>query len=484
MTHLTSPAEGRLSRRSLILGAAAAALAPSLVACSKSADATNSVAVPTGPGPGHYKLDLGGYRGPELSSKTVTLRFMRQDYTPQVNQFLQSLYAKFTAAYPNVTIKEEIVPYGDLVTKLQVYVAAGNAPDLMMGRNDFTVAYSVGQIALPLEGYLTDGFVKDIGAPLREAGSNSGHLYCLPWDNNTEVLYFNRDIFKRAGVAPPPEPEDPSGGWTMEQLFEAMHALQTNLRKKGDTKTWALAASTAGNGGPGSNYTQHESFWIRTMGDRSAAKDTSAYRAWAGISDDGLASTGYLDAPEAVQGMTYYQETFKDGLTPVGAVPDQLSAGTAALSLDSFSVANFYSRPENKPSFSWGVTPWPRGKTLFGCSSSDSPIVWAKTPNPDAAVALGAYLTNDANRIQFHRLWGSIPARASLIAQMPEYQHPIQQLAVKLSETNSPAPRTVGWFDYFNTINPAVKDIALGADPAQALHAAAQKIDQNLKKYK
>jgi multiple sugar transport system substrate-binding protein len=42
----------------------------------------------------------------------------------------------------------------------------------------------------------------------------------------------------------------------------------------------------------------------------------------------------------------------------------------------------------------------------------------------------------------------------------------------------------VGWFDYFNSVNPAVKDIAIGADPKERLRQASQQIDGLLAKYR
>ena len=108
---------------------------------------------------GKYRLDLGGYDGPELSSKPIHLRFMRQSYTPSVEALFTKMYKNFTTAYPNVTISQELVPYGNLTTKLQVYVASGNAPDIMMGRNDFTLAYNAGNISLPLNEYFTKEFL-------------------------------------------------------------------------------------------------------------------------------------------------------------------------------------------------------------------------------------------------------------------------------------------------------------------------------------
>ena len=33
----------------------------------------------------------------------------------------------------------------------------------------------------------------------------NGDLLCLPWETNPTFLHFNRDIFTKANVAPPPE---------------------------------------------------------------------------------------------------------------------------------------------------------------------------------------------------------------------------------------------------------------------------------------
>ena len=469
-----------LHRRAFLGGLGALGVAGLLAACGDDQPSSSAAApsVSKGPGPGGYKLDLGGYQGPELTSKPVTLRFMRQSYSPEVNTFFTGLYEKFSAAYPNITIKEELVPYGDLPTKLKLYVSSGDAPDVMMGRNDFTPAYAAGRIALPLNDYFTKAYLDDLYAPLLDAVSAAGKVYCLPWDNNVEVMLFNRDLFARAKVATPPESIDEA--WTIEAMLDTMRALKRNL----PSGSYALASSTAGNGGPGSNYTQHESFFIRMMGDPKAATDSDEYKTWAGVSPDGLSVTGYVDSAGAVAGMTHYQDFFSEGLTPTGVVADQLSAGTAALSMDSFSVANLYSSAAGKPKFGWGVAPMPRGKSLFGCNTSDSPLVWSGSKNANEAVALVAYLCNDANRIGFARGWGSVPARSSLTEQMTEYHGPQQQLAVELAKLSSPSPKTPGWFDYFNAMNPAVKDIALGADPAATLHSTAQKIDALLKKYR
>jgi ABC-type glycerol-3-phosphate transport system substrate-binding protein len=481
MTEPASSLSSGLSRRSLLRGmaggAAGLALAPLLGSLPVQAAPT------PGSNPGKYKLDLGGYTGPELTADTITLKVMRQDFPPAVNDSISAAYTAFSKAYPNITVQEERVPYGDLPQKVQVYVASGTAPDVMMGRNDFASAYAAGQLTAPLQKYLSQDFLDDMYAPLRDSATIDGNLTCLPWETNPVYMMFNKDIFKKLGVATPPEVTDIHAGWTVEQYLACFKELTTKLRASGDTATFALASSTYGNGGPGSNYTQLESIWVRMMGDPAADKSSSTYKTFAGVSDDGLTATGYIDTPEAAAGMTNYQSLFKNGYTPTGFVPDQFTAGTAAVTFGGTGAgARLKAAGQN---FAWGASPAPTGKIAYTTTVADSPFVWSGSPHLNEAVALLAFLNNDTNRNAFHDTWGSMPVRKSLIAMRAAHvTDPTLPLAIAVANSAYGPPKSVGWFDYFSAINPAVKDIALGADPQQRLHDVAGQIDGLLAKYK
>ncbi|MFJ5956646.1 extracellular solute-binding protein [Paenarthrobacter sp. NPDC092416] len=476
-----------VDRRSVLKAAAAlgafAAFTPMIGACSSGGSPTAAGTVSRGPGPGGYKIDLGGYQGPELRTEAITIRVMRQSYTDPVNKLVTGMYDRFSAAYPNIKIQEELVPYGDLQQKMQVYVSSGKAPDLMMGRSDFAPAYKAASSTLPMREYFTDSYWQDIAPTLLDSVTFDGQTYAMPWEHLAMNMIINKDLFKLAGVALPPETSDPQKGWTVQEWLKAFKDLRAGFDAQGRRDLWPLAASVFGNGGPGSNYGQLESLWIRMMGDPQADKSTSAYKTFAGISDDGLTSTGYVDTPEAIEGMRNYQRLFQERLTPIGSVPDQMVSSTAAVSFAGPNQAGIWLSGA-KPSFDWGVSPLPRGATILTCNASDSMVVWAGSPNPSETAALLGYLNNDANRIEFHKAWGSLPVRNSVIEQIPELRDSTAlALAVNMGKISAAAPKTPGWFEYFNTMNPIVKDIALGADPDSALKDAARKVDGQLKKY-
>jgi len=432
---------------------------------------------------GSYKLDLGGYRGPAPTTQAVQLRLTRQSYPPPVEQWWKNMYAEWAAAYPNITVQEETVPYGDLQQKLQTYVAAGDVPDLMMGRGDFVQAYVFNSLVTDLSQYLSDDFVGDITPAVRSQQTVDGKLYAWPWETNNSILYFNKDIWGSAGVPTPPETTDINAGWTWDQFGDAWGQLLQKLNASGASDMYPLAASEYGNGGPGSNY-WYESIYIRSNGDPNAAKDSTLYKTYAGVSPDGATATGYVDTPEAIKGMTFYQSLFSKKLTPSVAQARMFEDGKAATRFAGLGSFLRWTDPSMLLPFKWGATPTPRGNIVLTSTTGDSPIIMAKAKHPVEAVALMAFATNDTNRLTWHKVWGNPPARTSLFPQMG-YTDPILQLSVNsINVAGYPPPITPGYLEYFSAMNTAVKDIGLGAPVEARLHQVAGEIDGLLAPYK
>jgi multiple sugar transport system substrate-binding protein len=466
--------------------AASSATGGSSAATSSAAASTGaSQATGTGSGTGSsgskYKLDLGGYQGPELTTDQITIKFLRQSYSDTMNAHFVDLYKQFNVAYPNIKIAEELIPYGNLPQKIQIYTQSGDAPDIMMSRLDFTTYMGKSGTALDLTNFYTQAYRDDLYQ--FKSASVDGKLYLMPWEGYVPVVLYNRGIFSKAGVDTPPAVTELNAGWTQDEFIEKMVELTKNLRQKGDSATWALESSILGNGGPGSNYTQCESIWVRGMGQRDAAAGTSQHNTWQGVSDDGLTATGYINTDEAVKGMANYQRMFAEGLTPKSAIPSQFQGQQAAMSMNSTRQILQRDQPGGKAPFDVGMTLDPRGNMLFGCNSGDAPFVWAKSKHPNEAAALLGFLCSDANQVPYFRARGAFITRRSLAANMQEYQTPDGKLSLKIADNSDGAPQTVGWNEYYSTINPAVKDIALGADPKKTLDQAAKVIDDQLKKY-
>jgi multiple sugar transport system substrate-binding protein len=446
-----------------------------------------AAAPPTGPSTAakpQYKLDLGGYTGPAPTSQPVKLRLMRQVYAPAGDTWWKNLYAKWAEAYPNITVEEETLPYGDLAPKLLTHVASGDPPDIMMGKGDFVLAYVYNAIALNLSDLLSADFIADITPSVKSQLVVDGRLYAWPYESSQIMTYFNKDLWQKAGLQTPPEVSNLSEGWSWDQYEDAWQKLPDAFARDGSAESGvtALASSDYGNGGPGSNYFI-EGIFIRSEGDPAAPKESSVYKTFAGVSADGIAASGYVDTPEAVQGMQRYQRLFQRKLSPTTAVPRQFDDGKAATRFGPFGFSVRYKNPESSLKFAWGASPVPRGKIAFNHTSGDSPIIAARTKYPAEAAALMAFAHNDENRVAWHKAWGSMPVRGSLFEKMG-YTNQIEKLGAESLRGGYPAPITPGYLEYFGAINTAVKDVALGASPDDRLKKIAKEIDDLLSRYK
>jgi multiple sugar transport system substrate-binding protein len=197
-------------------------------------------------------------------------------------------------------------------------------------------------------------------------------------------------------------------------------------------------------------------------------------------------ASGYANAAGAQGGMKFYQQQFQQGWTPNVAASGAFEASKAATLVGGGTQVTWYytkTGPLPQLQFDWGVSPLPHGSIFFDHNFSDTPIVWAQTANPNEAVALLAYLNNDQNRLAYQKNWGPMPSRQSLIDQLPDYLNWPQSLVVSATNGGYGAPVTPGWNEYFNAINIAVKDIALGADVQPRLDTVAKQIDGLLAKY-
>jgi len=142
-------------------------------------------------------------------AKSVEIVFWHSMQNPVDRKSIEGSVAQFNETHPGINAKILLVPGTETeTTKLMTAVAAGAGPDIYY-LDRFTVAQKAYYGVLePLEDFLVQAGV-DIGA-LRseyfnfaaEEATYNGKLYALPWDTDTRVLYYNKKLFKEAGLDP------------------------------------------------------------------------------------------------------------------------------------------------------------------------------------------------------------------------------------------------------------------------------------------
>lgn len=141
-----------------------------------------------------------------------------------------AVYRSLVSAYQEASGGEvELVAVGraDHLTRLSTAFASGDAPDVFL-INYREYARFVQRGAVAPVGPLLDKHGLDRGGYYEEplsAFSYGGALQCMPQNISSLVVYWNRALFRQAGVAPP-KPD-----WTWKEFVATARALTTGKTK-------------------------------------------------------------------------------------------------------------------------------------------------------------------------------------------------------------------------------------------------------------
>ncbi|MFJ5834478.1 extracellular solute-binding protein [Streptomyces sp. NPDC093089] len=138
-------------------------------------------------------------------SGDVTLRLVAAEYDltggDSTKKYWTDLVAAFEAKHPGVTVELQVESWDDVDRKVSEMVAAGNAPDIAQigAYADYAAAgklYAADEIlSIPVQANFL--------APLVAAGETERTQYGLPFVASTRPLFYNQDLFDRAGLEAP-----------------------------------------------------------------------------------------------------------------------------------------------------------------------------------------------------------------------------------------------------------------------------------------
>jgi multiple sugar transport system substrate-binding protein len=273
------------------------------------------------------------------SSDTVTIRVGTWEGGDAFNM-QQQIADNYEKDHKNVKIKIESVPdqYG---TKLLTQIAAGEAPDIFqVGDGDVAMFMAKGAFE-ELNPYIEgdNGInLDDYYEGVLKVGEVDGKLYTLPKDYSDLAIYYNKDLFDKAGV------KYPEAGWTWEDLYEVGKKLTV---KDGDKIVqWGIKLP-----GP----------W-----DRAILPLIHSYGGNV-ISPDGKKFDGFMNSDGTVKAMEMYKDMyFKDTITPSNSDSeafkgvDLFNTGRVAMNLTGKWPAEDY---KSNPNLNFGVVELPEGPT-------------------------------------------------------------------------------------------------------------------------
>lgn len=169
-----------------------------LSACSGSKDTSSKTSTDNG-------------QSSQSNQKPVTISLGIWSSSPAEKNQLNEVLKSFKSSHPNITVKLDVITdqYMDVI---KTRLVGGKAPDVFyLDASEAPGLISKGVLE-PLDSYVknTKGFdVSDFNQPLVDAfKGQDGKTYGFPKDFSTLGLFYNKDMFKKAGITTPPKTWD------------------------------------------------------------------------------------------------------------------------------------------------------------------------------------------------------------------------------------------------------------------------------------
>lgn len=139
---------------------------------------------------------------------------------------LEAMIDAYTKENPDVSVEIQLTPWKDYWTKLEASATGGVAPDVFWINTFHTELYQEGGILADLTEEVEKSDL-DLDANYEKTLVDSykidEKLYAIPKDVGTVGLWYNKELFDKAGV------EYPTDDWTWDDMLQAAEKLKGNM---------------------------------------------------------------------------------------------------------------------------------------------------------------------------------------------------------------------------------------------------------------
>ncbi len=375
------------------------------------------------------------------------------EYSAKTGPYFDEVKKEFEAANPGITVKFEVVPWDVLLQKLTTDITAGTNADLSIIGTRWLIDFVQQDVAEPLDSYITPDFKGRFIDTFLSPSIMNGKTYGLPIAASARAMYYNKELFEKAGIAKPP------ATWT---------ELQEDARK--------IKAQGAFGFGLQGKEIETDVYYYYAMWSQGTEI----------LNKDG---TSGLGTPGALEAAKLYKSMIDEGLTQPGVtsnnredVQNLFKQGKVGMMITAPFLSNQIK--EEAPKLKYGVAAIPAGPTgargTYGVT--DSIIMFKNSKNKDEAWKLLDFLFTKEQRAKFTQGEGFLPVNKEE-AKMDYYVNNADLAAfTALLPDARFAPVIPGWEEIAQITSDAMQKIYLGGDPEAGLKDAAAKANAVLKK--
>ncbi|MBN9275417.1 MAG: sugar ABC transporter substrate-binding protein [Mesorhizobium sp.] len=375
------------------------------------------------------------------------------EYSAKTGPYFDEVKKEFEAANPGITVKFEVVPWDVLLQKLTTDITAGTNADLSIIGTRWLIDFVQQDVAEPLDSYITPDFKGRFIDTFLSPSIMNGKTYGLPIAASARAMYYNKELFEKAGIAKPP------ATWT---------ELQEDARK--------IKAQGAFGFGLQGKEIETDVYYYYAMWSQGTEI----------LNKDG---TSGLGTPGALEAAKLYKSMIDEGLTQPGVtsnnredVQNLFKQGKVGMMITAPFLSNQIK--EEVPNLKYGVAAIPAGPTgargTYGVT--DSIIMFKNSKNKDEAWKLLDFLFTKEQRAKFTQGEGFLPVNKEE-AKMDYYVNNADLAAfTALLPDARFAPVIPGWEEIAQITSDAMQKIYLGGDREAGLKDAAAKANAVLKK--
>lgn len=387
-----------------------------------------------------------------------TVRVTVAEYSSKTGPYFEKAATEFEAANPGTDIQIEVVPWDVLQQKLTTDISGGANADLAIIGTRWLIDYVSQGVAAPLDSYITPEFKGRFIDTFLSPSVMDGKTYGLPIAASARALYYNKDLFAKAGIANPPA--------TWDEL------------KADAEKIKALGGDVYGYGLQGKEIETDVYFYY-------------AFWSFGGNLIDADGTSG-LDSEAGYKAAELYKSLIDGGLTEPGVtslnredVQNLFKQGRVGMMITAPFLSNQIK--EEAPSLNYGVASIPAGpngdKGTYGVT--DSIIMFDNSQNKDTAWKFLDFIFSQDKRVEFDSNEGFLPVNAAE-SKLPMFADNADLKAfADLLPSARFAPVIPGWEEIAATTSSALQKIYLGeGDIKETLDGAAKEIDGIIAKNK
>lgn len=384
--------------------------------------------------------------GSAMAQDEVTITIWSLD---DANQPALNLAREFDELEPGIKVEYREIQFDDVVSEAMRAFATGQAPDIIAVDNPEHALFAARGAFLDITDRVANSDVIDpanyFPGPLNSV-TWDGKLYGVPKATNTIALYYNKDLYAKAGITEPPK--------TWDELVEVSRQLNDPANN-----VYGLAFSA-----------------------KASEEGTFQFLPWAQMGGGGYDN---INAPGAVKALEVWKTIMDEKL----ASPDTLTRGQwdSTGTFNSGNAAQVISGPWElnrmleEAQFDWGVALLPTETDGGSRSSAMGDFNWAifaSTQHPDEAFKALEYFASQDDRL--FPEFGQLPARSDV--EIPETGVALKDAALQVfleqlqyAQARGPHPE---WPKISKAIQDAIQQALTGqATPQAALDQAAATID-------